>query len=460
MRKRHSYKKREKYADGGPVGGPGENPTDTSFFPDVYPNDQNPYDSIGDTKVDENNPFGPNSDWLGPTDFHAPKEPLYPYADKTIEPDKSSLWPANDYGDPFRNRSNDGTITPEKLQFQRTPDPQMQRIDYKQRISPVKIPKDPDLKTKKQIQQMKAEESGNPLKPTPKPRNSISDGLNKLGEAAPTIADFARYLQGPENAPLFTFNPQLKHYRDTFDPLRRKSMEQQAVDAANARNLSGGSAQSVMANLGQSGVNNFNRQQDISNKAADMQGDIQNSNVDLLNRAGEFNLGQAEKQWDTNQKIHGRWQDMLNKGTEGMSRLASGRRQENQQMEKDRLLEERQNSIMDRQAASEKDRNKQMSENDSYRAALTLLQSPDVAAYTKLAGVNIKDLSSTDHATRMGAIQKLSDYKWSNPQTNPQTSPVPGNPANFAPPTIEKFPFPNTKPTTEEEDEEIRRQLR
>ncbi len=121
--------------------------------------------------------------------------------------------------------------------------------------------------------------------------------------------------------------PELLQYQDMSDPLRTKSRQAYRINAANARNFSGGNIGNVRANLSQASAEDFERQQAINNEEVSRSLQIQNANVGLKNNFKVMNAQEKARVAEINAMNSSKKSEYLGKGLEGLQDYANTQQQ-------------------------------------------------------------------------------------------------------------------------------------
>lgn len=144
--------------------------------------------------------------------------------------------------------------------------------------------------------------------------------LNAAAQLAPTLYNIGEGVFGKvEKEKANYLTPNLLKYQDSSNPLRRASDTSFRIDASNARNLSGGNAGNIRANLNQANVENFNRKQDINQAEVAQALAIQNANVGIKNQADQYNTQEKTRVQNANSQNAARKSDYLGVGLKGLS---------------------------------------------------------------------------------------------------------------------------------------------
>jgi hypothetical protein len=144
--------------------------------------------------------------------------------------------------------------------------------------------------------------------------------LNTAAQLAPTLYNIGQGLFGKVEKEKANFvNPELYKYQDSSDPMRRASETAYRIDTANSRNLSGGNAGNIRANLNQANVANFNRKQDINSAEVDRSLQTANMNTNLKNQYKLINSQEQARVNAVNAVRAGKKSEYLGKGLEGLS---------------------------------------------------------------------------------------------------------------------------------------------
>lgn len=163
--------------------------------------------------------------------------------------------------------------------------------------------------------------------------------LTTAAQLAPAVYNLGQGLFGntaQEQGNYLT--PELLQYQDMSDPLRTRSRQAYRVNADNARNLSGGNAGNVRANLAQASAEDFQRQQAINNEEVARSQQIQNANTGLRNQYRAMNAAEKARVSEINNLNESKRSEYLGKGLEGIQDFANSRAQDKATRDQNELL--------------------------------------------------------------------------------------------------------------------------
>jgi hypothetical protein len=163
--------------------------------------------------------------------------------------------------------------------------------------------------------------------------------LNTAAQLAPTLFNIGEGLFGKPvvEKPNYV-NPTLYKYQDSSDPLRRQSETAYRIDASNARNLAGGNAGNIRANLNQANVANYNRKQDINAAEVDRALQTANANTGLKNQYQLLNRDEKNRVATNNLANKAVKKEYLATGLNSLANYAQARKDDEAQNEQNDIL--------------------------------------------------------------------------------------------------------------------------
>jgi hypothetical protein len=140
--------------------------------------------------------------------------------------------------------------------------------------------------------------TGNNVTPYNSSNIDVAGVAGTLGEIAPIAYNIGQGLFGKvQKTNRRSFNPTEMQYQDMSQPLRNEINSLYNQDKESLRNLAGGNAGNLLANIGRASAGKFKRIQEVNNSEAARKIQTQNANTQLQNNAQLTNL-QLNNQYD------------------------------------------------------------------------------------------------------------------------------------------------------------------